>query len=35
MDITQLILDVHAEVDHITGVRPVNKDPDAYIEANG
>ncbi|MBU1345759.1 MAG: hemerythrin domain-containing protein [Alphaproteobacteria bacterium] len=23
------------EADHITGVKPVNKDPDAYIEANG
>lgn len=23
------------EADHITGIRPVNKDPEAYIEANG
>jgi len=23
------------EAEHITGVRPVNKDPEAYIEANG
>ena len=23
------------EADHITGVKPVNKDPEAYIEANG
>ena len=23
------------EAEHITGVRPVNKDPDAYIEAHG
>ena len=23
------------EADHITGVRPVNKDPEAYIEAHG
>ena len=23
------------EAEHITGVKPVNKDPDAYIEANG
>ena len=23
------------EADHITGVRPVNKDPETYIEANG
>ena len=23
------------EADHITGVRPVNKDPESYIEANG
>ena len=23
------------EADHIKGVKPVNKDPEAYIEANG
>jgi hypothetical protein len=23
------------EAEHITGVKPVNKDPDAYVEANG
>ena len=23
------------EAEHITGVKPVNKDPDAYVEAHG
>ena len=23
------------EAEHITGIRPVNKDPEAYVEANG